>query len=188
MPHHNEEDKVMHIFERRKQKMDPKDAFNATPFLIIIALCIGALIASIVIGYIYHRSDLAKISSLNEKFGFMERKADLLQGKLDHTDTINSYRDNLKLTGLKINGSDNTLTISGWVHNAGHWRVGDIGITVYFLDDEDKIIGRESFTSKPSEGLPLTMNRKRKFVFTVSDPPDSAKETSVVITDMAFKQ
>ncbi|HDL21098.1 MAG TPA: hypothetical protein ENH30_07460, partial [Nitrospirae bacterium] len=176
MTRDKKDEMVVHLFERRKQKMNPEDAFNITPFLIIIVFCVIAVFASIVIGYIVHKSDLKKISFINEKMRFIEKRSYILMGKLNQTITADSYRDSLKLTGVRIKKSGNTLTISGGIKNVGHRQVSDIEITVYFLDDRDKIISHESFTSMSPDGLPLAKNRKRNFIFTVPGPPNNTKE------------
>jgi hypothetical protein len=187
MTHKNEEEKVVHVFERRQQKTDPKDAFNATPFLIIIAFCIVALIVSIVSGYIYHSSDMKEISSLNEKILFLEKRADTLMEKLNLSLAANSYRDKIKLKDIKIKKTDEKLTISGEVYNSGKRAVVETGITIYFLDDKETIIDREYFASRSSDDSPLKTNQKRKFSYTMQSPPNEVKDVQVVITDIVFK-
>ncbi len=187
MTHNNGEEKVVHVFERRQQKMDPKDAFNATPFLIIIMVCSVALVVSIVTGYIYHRSGLKEISSLNEKVLFVEKRADMLIEKLDRSHAANSHRDKITLTGVKIKRSDEKLTISGEVYNAGYRAVVETGITVYFMDDKETILGREFFALKSPDGSSLKTNRTRKFSYTIQTPPYEAKEIQAVITDIVFE-
>ncbi len=187
MTHNDDGEKVVHVFERRQQKTDPKDAFNATPFLIIIVLCIVALVVSIGVGYIYHRSDLKEISSLNEKILFLEKRADMLMEKLDRFHVANSYRDNLRLTGVKIKRFDNELTLSGKVYNAGHRTVVETGITVYFLDEKEIIIDREYIASKSPDGSALKTGQTRKFSYTIQTPPYEPKGIQAVITDIVFE-
>lgn len=186
MANNSREERVIHVFERRRQKMDPKDAFNATPFLIVIVVCIGALILSIVLGFITHRSNLETILFLKQQIRFVERRADTLMDKLENTNTFNSYRDKVTLTIINMRRSDNRFIITGDVHNTGQRRVADIGITLYFLDENDAVIKHETFTSEPSDGMPLIKDKKRSFMFTMPNPKGDVTEIRAVITDITF--
>jgi hypothetical protein len=184
----NDEEKVIHVFERRRQKMDPKDAFNATPFLAIIVLCIVALIVSIVVGYVYHRADIKENARLNEKILFLEKRADMLMDKLDRAHAANAYRDHVRLTGMKIKRSDNELTMSGEIYNTGRKQVAEIVITIYMLDGQGTIIDHHSFTYRSQDRSPLKTNKKRAFSYSMQSPPIGVKEVSAVITDIVFEK
>lgn len=184
----NEEEKVIHVFERRRQKMDPKDAFNATPFLVIIVICIVALIVSLFVGYRIHRKNVKEMSALNEKILFLEKRADMLMDKLDRMHAANAYRDHIRLTDIEISRSARELTIAGNVYNTGRKQVAEIVVTAYMLDDRDTIIDHHSFAYIPPGGSLLKTMKKRAFSYSLQTPPIEAKDVRAVITDIQFEK
>lgn len=185
---HSDDEKVIHVFERRRQKMDPKDAFNATPFFVIIFLCFIALIASIVIGYLYHRADMKENTRLDEKILFLEKRADMLMDKLDRMHSANAYGDHIRLTDIKISRSENELIMSGEVHNTGRKQVAEIVITLYMLDDRETIIDYHSFTYRSPDGSSINTRKKGSFLYSMKSPPLEVKDVRAFITDVIFKK
>jgi len=170
----NDDEKLVYVGERRKKKADPKDAINLTPMIVVIVLGIMAVIVVIVMSWQFRRADLQKID-------FLEKRGAMIVEKLDHIHLANVYRDRLKMSGIKLLRSDDSVTISATLSYSGDLPIADVFIEVYFLDGSGKIISHETYRSVSDEGQLLTAGGKRTVLFTMPVPSADVKDIRPVI-------
>jgi len=175
--HNSDKEQVVYVGERRKKKADTAEAVNMTPFIVIIIICIIALAVSIFLGYRDHRSNREKIS-------FFEKQAHMVVDKLERMNTANVYRDHLKLDRIKITRSADSVKVSGLILNTGSLPISDIGITLYFLDGQGRIVSHESYLSVPPNGTPLQSNSTRSFDLSLPVSEDTPAMIRPVITEI----
>ncbi|UCG78550.1 MAG: hypothetical protein JSV21_01580 [Nitrospirota bacterium] len=184
MPDSNDDEKIVHVFERRSQKMDPGEAFNLTPFIITIVACVVIAVVSIVVGYAVNKVKQQKIIYMEEKIGFLEKRTALLQEKADIADMVLSYSGKLRISDIKIKRSEKGTNVLGVIQNTGKRQISDLEVTVYFLDNKDTFVGSKTITDV-LHGPGLKRGQTRNFSLDIGTLPDVASGIVPVVSSFA---
>jgi hypothetical protein len=146
--------------------------------IIMIAVIIGLAVAIVyqsLEGRAMEKRHIAHMEKMKEQ-----------QTKLDrHMMDVVAYKDRLRITSLTIQKAGGVLDISGYIENTGKRPIGDLILTISFLDDDDHVIDQRFHTASDT-GKSLKQESRRPFSFRIDNPPDNAQEILVIVTDIEF--
>jgi hypothetical protein len=118
-------------------------------------------------------------AGISEKVGALKRRIALRK-------EARAYFDKLKISDIRLVHTNGDLRLFGSIANAGNRHVKDIELTIYCLDEEDRPVCQQHHVTTSSDGKPLKKNELRRFVATIPDISNSAKEVQVIISDIDF--
>ena len=172
--------KIIDLFKEANGNGSYKFKFYVLTIPLVVLIAIG-----FAFGSHYNKSRANGIKADNMNKGQLVERVETLNNRLHNTKMAALYARDIDIRKIRTTEiPEGGIFLRGEIKNNSKYSMGDIGLTVYGLNESNYPVYEKDIMTVSTDGKPLTWHIRRKFSAVLSDAPYTVKEIVVIVNSV----